>query len=412
MLIRIIRYLKGYVKVRLSGYSPERFLNLCSKQRIFIWDLQNVGLEYEMYMSLKSFRKMRPIIKKTKSRLVLLERHGFPFFMHRYRKRKMFFFGILLCSMLLYVMSLFIWNIEIDGNYSLTSDVILHDLEEEQVAHGIRKTKVDCEEIERLLRNKYSNIIWTSAEIKGTRLFIHVKENMDGDIVQEEKQEEPVDLVAAKDGMITSMIIRSGVPQSSVGAEVKKGDLLVLGRVDIVNDAGEVVDRHYVPSDGDIYARTTYNYEDSFLLSHEEKQYTGRKKTSYFAGLFDRELTVWNRKPDYQSYSVLKQENPVKITENFYLPASYGTILYEEYETITRNYTEEEARALAEAHLQEYFEKLEQKGVQIAEKNVTIEVRKNYCISKGTFTAVEEISETAPTEMIRSAEEEERTASE
>lgn len=29
MLISFFRYLKGYVRIRLSGYSPERFLNLC-----------------------------------------------------------------------------------------------------------------------------------------------------------------------------------------------------------------------------------------------------------------------------------------------------------------------------------------------------------------------------------------------
>lgn len=37
----------------------------------------------------------------------------------------------------------------------------------------------------------------------------------------------PTDLIADKNGVITSMITRKGVPMVSVGDTVKKGDLLV-----------------------------------------------------------------------------------------------------------------------------------------------------------------------------------------
>jgi len=37
---RILRFLRGYVKIRIKGYSPERFLNLCSHHQIDIWGLQ------------------------------------------------------------------------------------------------------------------------------------------------------------------------------------------------------------------------------------------------------------------------------------------------------------------------------------------------------------------------------------
>lgn len=29
MIQSLFRYLKGYVKIRITGYSPERFLNMC-----------------------------------------------------------------------------------------------------------------------------------------------------------------------------------------------------------------------------------------------------------------------------------------------------------------------------------------------------------------------------------------------
>ncbi len=86
MLIRIIRYIKGYVLIRVSGYSPERFMNLCSNHDILIWGLRACPAtrdrdeEYWMYMSISGVKRLRPIVKKTKTKIVIEERHGLPFF--------------------------------------------------------------------------------------------------------------------------------------------------------------------------------------------------------------------------------------------------------------------------------------------------------------------------------------------
>ena len=43
------------------------------------------------------------------------------------------------------------------------------------------------------------------------------------------------DLAAPKDGMVVSIVTRSGVPLVSAGMEVKKGDILVEGGVPILS---------------------------------------------------------------------------------------------------------------------------------------------------------------------------------
>ena len=58
-MISFFRYLKGYVRVRLTGYSPERFLNLCKSRHVEIWELQNNGFYYEMNVSIRDFRKLK-----------------------------------------------------------------------------------------------------------------------------------------------------------------------------------------------------------------------------------------------------------------------------------------------------------------------------------------------------------------
>ena len=38
----VMRWCQGYLLVELSGYSPERLLNLCSFNQIELWELVNV----------------------------------------------------------------------------------------------------------------------------------------------------------------------------------------------------------------------------------------------------------------------------------------------------------------------------------------------------------------------------------
>lgn len=68
MLLSLIRYIKGYLRIRIIGYSPERFLNLCSHHHIYLWGLEPCGHHYEMYISVTGFRKLKPIIKKNEDK--------------------------------------------------------------------------------------------------------------------------------------------------------------------------------------------------------------------------------------------------------------------------------------------------------------------------------------------------------
>ena len=75
-----------------------------------------------------------------------------------------------------------------------------------------------------------------------------------------------------------------------------------------------------------------------------------------------------------------------------------GKITRKYYETVPREYTEKEVRALAWRTLQLYEEKLIEKGVQISENNVKIEINHQDCVSRGTLTVIERTGREAPTE--------------
>lgn len=385
MLLRLNKYLRGYVKIAVTGYSPERFLNLCNVQKILLWGVENQKLTYKMYLSVKDYKRLRPLARKTGTRIVLLEKHGFPFFLYRFRKRKMFFIGMFLSVVLIYLLSLFIWNIHVEGNATQSTEEILEYLETLQIRHGTPKSEIVCETIETKLRSRYPNILWVSAEMRGTRILIQIKENTDADILSkiEEKDRTPVSIVTERDGVVTSMIVRSGTPKAAQGDEVQAGQILVEGYYAIKNDAGEILRYEGVPADADIIIQSEESYSDSFSVEYQQKQYTGKKRLGVKIRIFDQAFQ-FRPKMAEQSYDMIKDLKQIHVTENFYLPFSVEFQWFLAYEKKTASYSEEQLKALAEARFQKKYENILQKGVQIIEKDVRIVTNGKLCRAEGT----------------------------
>jgi len=398
-----LKYLQGYVRVRLTGYAPERFLNLCSNHNILIWNLEYHQEQYEFCISLKGFRQLKPILKKTRTRIIILERFGLPFCIHKYRKRKLFFLGIVACAFILYMMSLFIWNIDIQGNLHRTDGTIIKFLEENNVYHGIRKSKLDCVALEELLRSEFDDIIWTSVKIQGTRLIIDIQENLVSNKNAESKQSAEAtssSLVANKDTKIYSILTRNGTPLVEKGSVVAKGDMLVEGKIPIYNDNGEVDHYQYCEADADILGITTYTYSNELSMNYEDKVFSGEEKECYKLRFFKKWITFPFGKHDFAHYEKITTEIPLKLGESFYLPVVLYKEVSKEYVIEPKIYQKSEAEGILREKLMEFCEKLEQKGVQIIENNVIIVAEGKRCTAKGELIVIEPIGVREPTTTI------------
>lgn len=385
MLVRLLKYIRGYVKIRVEGYSPERFLNLCSVHHILLWGVENEALVYEMYLSVRDFKKLRPLVQKTGTKVSLIGKYGLPFFFHKFRGRKIFFSGMIACICLIYLLSLFVWNIHLEGNVTQTTPELLSFLETLGISHGTKKSDIACEMIETKLRGNYPNMLWVSAELRGTRLLIRIRENEDRDIVSktQEKDETPVSIVSETDGIVESVIVRSGTPLIKAGDQVSAGQTLVEGFFAVKNDGGEIVRYEGVPADADISIVTTRQYRDRFPAEYEKKYYTKKKRFGFTLRLFDKR---WEYTPKlaHPDYTVNEKTFQIRVTENFYLPFSAQIRTYAEYQTEKCPRTEAQIRRLALANFQKNYEIILQKGVQIIEKNVRIETNGKICEVNGT----------------------------
>ncbi len=409
-MIRFLKYMKGYLRVRVWGFSPERFMNLCSNKGILLWDIVREGDVYYMNITLKGFWEIRPIAKKTGTRVAILERYGLPFFLPRLLKRKMFVLGLVLAVVFWTVSSFFIWDINLNGNYQITDDVLQDFLKENQVRIGMRRDDLDIQELEKQIRRQFPQITWASVRLDGTKLLIDIKENDAPIATREHAVDEKhsmggaqdatgTDLVAEYNGRVVSIIVRSGVPKVAIGDTVEKGTVMVEGKVPVYNEDATVREYSYVDADADIVLEHASEFTASLPFDHTEKRYTGREKSSHYIKLGDRSWALPENRPFLVYDSVIKESRPLML-ERLSVPAFWGTVTYREYQNVEYKYTAEEAKVHLNQKLMDFLAELEEKGVQIIEKDVKIETGNDVWVLKGQFLVQEPVGASVRTERI------------
>ncbi|TCK98252.1 hypothetical protein EDC19_0672 [Natranaerovirga hydrolytica] len=387
-MINFIKFIKGFLVVEVKGFSPERFINLCANKKILIWQLKKNKNAYTFCISVKGYKLLKPIVRKTNTKIKIVDKIGLPFFFYKYRKRKLFFMGIGVFVSFIYILSLFIWRIEFVGNYTYTDELLLKYLSSNDYKVGMKKTEVISSEIEKRIMKDFQDISWASIEVNGTKMILHLQETLERH--EDVAESIPSDIIAEKDGVITSIVTRKGMPMVVEGDVVVKGDVLVTG--DLLIKMEEVLrDVEFVHADGDIYAQTIYHYEDEVPLYYQEKVFTGKTQKGYTYNFFNNNITLYHPRIKLEEYDTIIKNKTYKIGKNFFLPVEQIKTEYREYYMADQYYTLEEATNLLNHRLNKYIKELEEKGVQILENNVKIKEENDVVILEGQLVLIERI---------------------
>ncbi len=388
-MLQAIQYMKGYLCIRVWGFSTERFINLCGNHNILLWNIENHGDYYTMCITLKGFYSLKSITRKTGTRVAITKRCGLPFFSQKAWKRKIFVLGIFFSFLFWIWMESFILNIEIMGNYYITEEVFTDFLAKNHITPGMKKKDVDIEVLEKSIRNEYELITWTSAKVEGTRLLIYLKEN---DLIQNKTDEQEMDtkegyhLIADVDGVVTNMVTRAGVPKVGIGTEVKKGDVLVEGCIPIYQEDSTVKRYEYCKADGDVIIESHMLVTKQQKEAYMKKVYTGEAKTRHYIRLGAWEINLPMLLNSYEKYDVVEECEQIQLFGGYRIPVFYGEKQVREYVVEEAIYTKEEIKENFEHKIQKIIQTLEEKGVQIIEKNVTINKYKGIWTLKVDFT--------------------------
>ena len=268
-------YIIGYVYVSIEGYYIERFINICTTSKILIWNLKREkGVRLYLNIGIKDFFEAVKIAKKLKCKVKITQKRGIPFLLHKYKKRKIFVITLLVVTILIGISTKYVWNINIQIDSNMEMIGIEEDVKEAGLNVGMKKEKINVQEITNKIRLKRNDISWIGIELKGTNAIVKVVKAKEAPELIDEK--EFCNIVAKKAGTITQIIAQNGTAQVKVGDVVKEGQILIQGTME-----GKYTGIRNVHSLGEVEAIVKYSKTEKIPLKTIEKVATGKKETKY-----------------------------------------------------------------------------------------------------------------------------------
>lgn len=269
-LVNLWNYIRGYVIITVTGCNIERFINICSRRNILLWEIIRVNANSaQMKASIKGFKLMRPAARKSNCKVRISKRCGLPFKLSRFKRRKGFKLGAIFFSILILLSMSIIWDIEITGSDPEMNPKIINVLHLNNIGRGSLKTKIDAKKIASQLALEIDEIAWVGVEVKGVKLYITFKDRVSTPTLIDSDQ--LYNIVANRDGFITRLEVHAGNALVKEGDTVKKGQVLVSGTIQSQNADNGTRDVHAL---GRVMAKTWY--ESSLPVS---SGYTQRFKT-------------------------------------------------------------------------------------------------------------------------------------
>lgn len=227
LIIELLRWLFGYINFKASDGFPDRFINLCTKDSIPLWNIQNVGGNLSASTTIEGYLNIRQSARKSGMKLRVTEKKGLVFFLKKHKRRVGILVGALACIAICTILSQFVWNVSVVGNESLETDFILSAFEDYGIKVGTRVTKEQMREAAEKAVVDIPKLSWATVNQKGTVLVIEVREKVEAPPMYDNTK--PTNVIAKEDGVILSLDILYGNAEAKIGSAVTKGDLLISG---------------------------------------------------------------------------------------------------------------------------------------------------------------------------------------
>lgn len=379
--IKAYRFL-DCVLIHVCDENVYRFFSVCASYDIQLYELdlriQDDSLdEYYIYVRNKDLDKLNEASIKTGVGFSVIKESGVVAFLRKIFKRRMFFISIFVGAVFLYILTLFIWQIQISGCVNHTDEEILSVVNSTGAYYGKLKKACDCEAIEEAIRNEFEDVLWVSASINGTGLIVQIKENT----YLNDKMainDETADLTADFDGTVIDIVTRTGVPLVQKGDEIKAGDILISGVEEFYNDAAEVYKTEHVFADGDIIVESGNSYKWEYNKKINVKK-TVDVKHGIELFFFDKRIVNYHPKNNEEKYYLLENNGVFVIGEDLYLPLSYKKTEYKIYESEERILSNDALKLYAGIMYKMFCLQEEAKGVDIIEKNAKISFSDSGC---------------------------------
>ncbi len=356
MVLKIIRWMFGYVTFKVDSKRSNFFLNLSSKFNMHLWDISKIDKDLVAKINSSEFGILNNLSRRNNINLNIIRRTGLPFFYQKHEHRKGILVGATLFFSIIHVLSMFIWKINVIGNESIDTQKIVNVSRENGIFAGCLRKKIDAQIAGQNIMEEIPDISWISVNLDGCVANISIKEQVKKP--EFEQNPEKCHIVAECDAQIFRMETFSGTPMVSAGDTVLKNQVLV-GAFDKDID-GNLRDAN---AKANVWAKVSDTISESEKLEKTLDLETGNEKKIFKINLFGKSfsLNFWENPED--SWKKEIYEKKFKIF-GFEIPLSFSTEKFIETKQTKVNITKDEAFELAKKRV---YEKMSCKNLDIIE---------------------------------------------
>ena len=381
MLADFLDFIAGYYKITSDG--GERLLNCMMKRGI---DYRRLSRDEGGCLHFVVSRSDRGKLKKTDFAFTS-ELCGLPAHILRYKRRPGILVGAVIFALLLKLSTMFVWNLDVEGNTTIPEEEILATLESLGCAPGVYIPTIDYYSIctEFLLARQ--DVAWISVNMEGSVGHVVIRETLPDK--REASINKPANIVAERDGYVRQVTVYNGRAEVKYDMPVKKGDLLISGVVEN-KDASTRLER----ASGMVIAETERELEIKIPLMKTEKLKNGRIYEEKTLKIFGKIINLFiNSSIPEWKYDKIETQERVILFEDIELPILLHTTAYIGYDERERNLTEEEARAAAEAELARQLSGISDGELLRLSRQYSVE--DEMLILRASVTMLEDIGEAA-----------------
>ena len=325
MFKKFFKFLYGYVIIKVYGKGAERFINICLRRNIDVWNIKPFDDGIEMCIYIKDFFHIRQVRKKSNVKIKISQRRGIKHLMRLYRKRYLFLIGFALCIIFFAVSAQFIWVVEINGVENSDINGIISTLDSIGIKSGALKAKLpDGMESKAAIINNNDHIAWAWVYIQGAKARVEIYEQIIPPNILD--KDTPCDIVAACDGIINHMVVKNGEEVLNDGDAVKTGDVIVSGKVATYKE-GYPEEYIYVHSMADIMA---HSKNGDYKLYYESRVPTGKNRYMVSLEVFGKMFSLPLGRMNFEEYDVNETRHEICIPFFGYTGIAFDALKYTE----------------------------------------------------------------------------------
>lgn len=229
---RLIWFLQGYVQAELRGASPEWALERLSNARVAFLRVQRIDdFTIALLILRKDVLKAEAAARKAMCELAVVREMGFGKTFGGLWRRRLFALGLLLCAAGAFVIPKFVFFYDVVGNETVPDAEILRALHSLGVGFGTYGPDIQPQALKNKMLLLVPELQWFTVQQSGMCAHVVVRERPEKLAVEERRA--PMNVVAAKDGVLTSVSSLEGNCLCAPGQVVTEGQVLISAYTDL-----------------------------------------------------------------------------------------------------------------------------------------------------------------------------------